>query len=181
MEPYPLTSNGLSTFSRIHASGWTKHFVSCTKITTKLEWEDVVLDQSVLNQLMEIQTWLEHGENFNVGLGLDKHQNPSIVHYSMVPWNRKRRLQLHCWGKFWTGCFIKWICPWWFLNMLVKLKKKLGKVFRYCQHHKWILFFWWGRCLFGKRTLTKTLRTIAMPTSKYHTYCNALKKIFGEL
>lgn len=149
------------------------------KITTKLEWEDVVLDQSVLNQLMEIQTWLEHGETLMLDWGLDKHLKPGYRALFYGPPGTGKTLTATLLGKS-SGRDVYKVD----LSMVVskyvgETEKNLARIFDIAQHRKWILFLMRPMPFLG-RGPSQALRTIAMPTSKYHTYCNALK-IFREL
>ena len=126
------------------------------KITTKLEWEDVVLDQSVLNQLMEIQTWLEHGETLMLDWGLDKHLKPGYRALFYGPPGTGKTLTATLLGKS-SGRDVYKVD----LSMVVskyvgETEKNLARIFDIAQHRKWILFFDDADALFGKRTLTSS-------------------------
>jgi hypothetical protein len=126
------------------------------RITTPLEWDDLVLDAATLEQIGMIRRWIRHA--------------PML----MDDWNLKRRLRSGYrslfygppgTGKTLTACLLgksegravyrvdlsrvvsKWIG---------ETEKNLGSLFDQAQHRDWILFFDEADALFGRRTESHT-------------------------
>ena len=83
-EYIPVTSAALYM-----SNMWVKYFMSgkpleaeystglpAKKITTALEWRDLVLDRNVLDQLNELKTWLAHGDVLMEDWALNKFLKP---------------------------------------------------------------------------------------------------------
>ncbi|WP_448205620.1 ATP-binding protein [Azospirillum sp. sgz302134] len=126
------------------------------RITTTLEWDDLVLDPLTLRQVGMVESWLRHS------------------HTLMQEWKLSRRLKpgYRCLfhgppgtGKTLTACLLgkmhglpvyrvdlsrivsKWIG---------ETEKNLGTLFDQAQHRKWLLFFDEAESLFGKRTESRS-------------------------
>ncbi|GAB2808539.1 ATP-binding protein [Ferruginibacter profundus] len=126
------------------------------KITTRLEWEDVVLDEVVYDQVMEIKTWIEYGDTLMQDWGLHKKIKPGYRSLFYGPPGTGKTLTATLLGKV-TGRAVYKID----LSLLVskyigETEKNLSKIFDIAQHKNWILFFDEADALFGKRTETNS-------------------------
>lgn len=122
------------------------------KISTKMEWEDVVLDHLVLKQINEITNWLAHGHTLMEDWGLSKKLKPGYRALFYGPPGTGKTLMASLIGKT-TGREVYKID----LSMIVskyigETEKNLSKIFDVAQHQNWILFFDEADALFGKRT-----------------------------
>ncbi|MBI3134474.1 MAG: ATP-binding protein [Bacteroidetes bacterium] len=125
-------------------------------ITTNLEWEDVVLDHLVMDQVQEIITWLQHGSTLLNDWGLLKKIKPGYRALFFGPPGTGKTLTATLLGKV-SGRDVYKID----LSMIVskyigETEKNLSKVFDIAQHKNWILFFDEADALFGKRTATNS-------------------------
>ncbi|WP_025146695.1 ATP-binding protein [Pedobacter jeongneungensis] len=122
------------------------------KISTAMEWEDVVLDHLVLTQINEITAWLAHGHTLMEDWGLAKKLKPGYRALFYGPPGTGKTLMATLIGKT-TGREVYKID----LSMIVskyigETEKNLSKIFDVAQHQNWILFFDEADALFGKRT-----------------------------
>jgi AAA+ superfamily predicted ATPase len=126
------------------------------KITTPLEWADIVLDDHVAEQITEIQAWLEHGNKLMTEWNLAKKIKPGYRCLFHGPPGTGKTLTATLLGKT-TGKDVYKID----LSMVVskyigETEKNLARVFDIAQHKNWILFFDEADSLFGKRTETNS-------------------------
>jgi AAA+ superfamily predicted ATPase len=122
------------------------------KITTPLNWEDVVLDDLVMEQVNEINTWLEHGDTLLKEWGLSQKIKPGYRALFYGPPGTGKTLTASLLGKS-AGLEVYRVD----LSMVVskyigETEKNLSKIFDIARHKKWILFFDEADALFGKRT-----------------------------
>lgn len=121
-------------------------------ITTKLEWEDVVLDPKVMEQVEEILTWLQHGDVLLDEWGLSRHLKPGYRALFFGPPGTGKTLTATLLGKVSRRDVYRVD-----LSMLVskyigETEKNLARVFDIAETKNWILFFDEADALFGKRT-----------------------------
>lgn len=121
-------------------------------ISTKMEWEDVVLDRLVVIQLQEIMAWLQHAPVLMENWDLAKKLKPGYRALFYGPPGTGKTLTATLIGKT-TGRKVYKID----LSMLVskyigETEKNLSRIFDVAQHQNWILFFDEADALFGKRT-----------------------------
>lgn len=121
-------------------------------ITTDLEWGDLVLENSLLRQIGEIKSWMEHGDTLMNDWGLGKKLRPGYRALFYGPPGTGKTMTACLLGKA-TGRDVYKID----LSMVVskyigETEKNLGKVFDLAENKQWILFFDEADALFGKRT-----------------------------
>ncbi|MDB5011827.1 MAG: family ATPase [Daejeonella sp.] len=126
------------------------------KITTDMNWEDIVLDNQSLEQVVEINTWLEHGATLMKDWGLSKMIKPGYKALFYGPPGTGKTLTATLIGKA-SGRDVYKVD----LSMIVskyigETEKNLSQIFDIAQHKQWILFFDEAEALFGKRTATNT-------------------------
>jgi AAA+ superfamily predicted ATPase len=122
------------------------------KISTNMEWDDIVLDDLVMDQVHEINTWLEHGDTLMKDWGLQKKIKPGYRALFYGPPGTGKTLTATLLGKN-SGREVYKID----LSMVVskyigETEKNLSKIFDIAGHKNWILFFDEADALFGKRT-----------------------------
>lgn len=143
----------LLTTGEAFKPGFTAHFPA-KRLTTGMDWNDLVVADEVMTQLEEIKTWLQHGHTLLHGWGFGKKIKPGFrVLFSGPPGT----------GKTLTAALLgKWACMDVYridLSMVVskfigETEKNLANVFDMAENKNWILFFDEADALFGKRTAT---------------------------
>ncbi|ADB40107.1 ATP-binding protein [Spirosoma linguale] len=125
-----------------------------SRVKTSLNWDDLILDYPVMEEVREIETWIQHSESFLKDPHLRKHLKPGYRALLYGPPGTGKTLTASLIGKS-TGLDVYRID----LSMIVskyigETEKNLGKVFDLAQSRRWILFFDEADSLFGKRTET---------------------------
>ena len=131
-----------------------EHSVSfpAQQISTNLNWTDLVLENHVMEQVMEINAWLHHGETLMTEWGLENKIKPGYRTLFYGPPGTGKTLTASLLGKS-TDREVYRVD----LSMIVskyigETEKNLSKIFDVAQHKDWILFFDEADALFGKRT-----------------------------
>jgi hypothetical protein len=122
------------------------------KITTNMDWDDLVLDSYTSQQLNEIKIWLRHGHHLHNGWGMSNRIKPGYKTLFYGPPGTGKTLTAGLLGKL-AGLDVYKVD----LSMVVskyigETEKNLEKVFSKAEHKNWILFFDEADALFGKRT-----------------------------
>jgi AAA+ superfamily predicted ATPase len=164
-EPYLPRLNGILSISEY----WFQYFLTgmypeietsasfpAQKISTNMEWDDIVLNDVVMEQVTEINTWLEHGETLLQDWGLCKKIKPGYRALFYGPPGTGKTLTASLLGKT-SGRDVYKVD----LSMVVskyigETEKNLSKLFDTAQRKNWILFFDEADALFGKRTSTNS-------------------------
>lgn len=160
-EDYIPRLNGVLTIS----NSWLHYFLTGNKpdivqsssfpaqrITTNLTWDDIVLDDLVMNQVNEINTWLEHGTTLLNEWGLSAKIKPGYRALFYGPPGTGKTLTATLLGAA-SGREVYRVD----LSMIVskyigETEKNISKIFETARHKEWILFFDEADALFGKRT-----------------------------
>lgn len=126
------------------------------RITTRLDWHDLVLDHHVLEEIEEIRTWIEHERTLLSEWGLNKNVKPGYRALFHGPPGTGKTLTASLLGKS-AGLDVYRID----LSMVVskyigETEKNLANVFDQATNKRWILFFDEADALFGKRTSTSS-------------------------
>jgi hypothetical protein len=131
------------------------HDFPATQITSKYEWDDLIIDYETRLQLEEIKEWLEY-ENIcqKEGVDMDKFKRGFKCLFHGPPGTGKT-LAASLIGKL-TGHKVYRID----LSSVVskyigETEKNLAKIFDRAAHGNWILFFDEADALFGKRSSTQ--------------------------
>ncbi|MFT5779009.1 MAG: hypothetical protein ACI837_001966 [Crocinitomicaceae bacterium] len=125
------------------------------EITSKLEWEDLILDHQVRDELLEIESWLAHSKLILDDWGLHTSLKPGFRALFFGPPGTGKTLAASLLGKS-TGKHVFRID----LSMVVskyigETEKNLGKLFDVAENKDWILFFDEADALFSQRTQTR--------------------------
>ncbi len=126
------------------------------RITTELEWKDMILDYNTLEALEEINTWIEHQHTIMEEWGLKRFLKPGYRALFYGPPGTGKTLAATLLGKK-NDMDVYRVD----LSMIVskyigETEKNLAKVFDMAENRNWILFFDEADALFGKRTSTNT-------------------------
>lgn len=126
------------------------------RITTPLNWKDMVLDYRVAEQLEEINTWITGSETIMEAWGLKRILKPGYRTLFYGPPGTGKTLAATLLGKR-NGMDVYRVD----LSMIVskyigETEKNLARVFDMAENRHWILFFDEADALFGKRTSTQT-------------------------
>jgi hypothetical protein len=124
-------------------------------LTTKMDWDDLVLDHDVLEEVEEIYNWIKFGDTLlNTG-DLGKKLKKGYRGLFFGPPGTGKTLTATLLGKS-NGLDVYRID----LSMVVskyigETEKNLSSIFDMAENKNWILFFDEADSLFGKRTATK--------------------------
>ncbi|WP_449039536.1 ATP-binding protein [Parabacteroides goldsteinii] len=126
------------------------------RITTELDWEDMVLDYQVMTELEEINTWISSGKTIMEDWGLSRILKAGYRSLFYGPPGTGKTLAATLLGKK-NNMDVYRID----LSMIVskyigETEKNLAKVFDLAENRNWILFFDEADALFGKRTSSNT-------------------------
>ncbi len=122
------------------------------RITTSMDWEDVVLDDMVMEQVEEIKTWITHSHTLMEDWGLFKKIKPGYRALFYGPPGTGKTLTATLIGKVSSREVYKVDLSMVASKYIGETEKNLAKIFDIAQHKKWILFFDEADALFGKRT-----------------------------
>jgi len=125
------------------------------RLTTQLDWEDLIVNPSTMTQLQELLAWVEHGETLLKDWKLGKRVKPGYrALFHGMPGTGKT-LTASLLGKQ-TGTDVYRVD----LSMVIskyigETEKNLANLFAKAENKGWILFFDEADALFGKRTGVK--------------------------
>jgi len=146
------TLNFLTTGVR-HKPDYTIHFPA-KRISSKLDWSELILPPDVLADIKFITTWYNHSETILNDWGLDKVLKPGYRCLFFGPPGTGKTLTATLIGAT-VGADVYRID----LSMLVskyigETEKNLAAIFDQAQNKNWILLFDEADSLFGRRTTT---------------------------
>lgn len=126
------------------------------RITTEMNWEDMVLDYQVTVELEEINTWISSSETIMKDWGLSRFLKAGYRSLFYGPPGTGKTLAATLLGKK-NNMDVYRVD----LSMIVskyigETEKNLARVFDLAENRNWILFFDEADALFGKRTSTNT-------------------------
>lgn len=152
MSPEYLTYVTLGTS---HKPDFSTQFPA-KRLSTDAGWEDLVLDEVILDEVMEIRDWVMHGDTLMNDWQMRKRIKPGYRTLFYGPPGTGKTMTATLLGKS-TGLDVYRID----LSMVVskfigETEKNLANVFDQAQNKNWILFFDEADALFGKRTQTSS-------------------------
>ncbi|GAB5419079.1 MAG: hypothetical protein Crog4KO_05870 [Crocinitomicaceae bacterium] len=121
-------------------------------INTELEWDDLVLKQDTLNEVLELQTWLTYNKTLMEDWGMAGKLKPGFRVMFYGPPGTGKTMTASLLGKY-TNRDVYRID----LSMVVskyigETEKNLSSLFNKAKNRDWILFFDEADAIFGKRT-----------------------------
>ncbi|MDI5886277.1 ATP-binding protein [Flavobacterium yafengii] len=160
----PVLSSVLSLNER-----WLQYFMTGTlpslehsasfpakQISTALNWEDLVLENSVMEEVLEISSWLNHGTTLMTAWGLENKIKPGYRALFYGPPGTGKTLTAALLGKMTATAVYRVDLSIIVSKYIGETEKNLSKIFDMAEHKNWILFFDEADALFGKRTATSS-------------------------
>lgn len=121
-------------------------------LSTEMNWEDVVLPASTLNQLNEIELWIDHNLHLSADTVIGKKLKPGFRALFYGPPGTGKTLSACLIGKK-TGRDVYRVDLSTIVSKYIgETEKNLAKLFDRASRKDWILFFDEADALFGKRT-----------------------------
>jgi len=126
------------------------------RITTALEWEDMILDYNTLEALDKINTWIEHQHVIMEDWGLKRFLKSGYRALFYGPPGTGKTLAASLIGKKNRMDVYRVDLSMIVSKYIGETEKNLAKVFDLAENRNWILFFDEADALFGKRTSSNT-------------------------
>jgi hypothetical protein len=124
------------------------------RLSTKLDWTDLVLDPNVLGEVAEISAWLEHQNTIMNEWGLSKQLKKGYRSLFYGPPGTGKTLTACLVGKQ-MGLDVYRIDLSQVVSKFIgETEKNMANIFDQAENKNWILFFDEADALFGKRTAT---------------------------
>jgi hypothetical protein len=139
------------TIGKIRRPAFSMDFPA-KRISTGMDWNDLVLDSYTIQQLDEIRIWLKHGHHLLNGWGMGKRLKPGYKALFYGPPGTGKTLTAGLLGKSVNIDVYRVDLSMVVSKYIGETEKNLEKVFRKAEHKNWILFFDEADALFGKRT-----------------------------
>jgi len=127
-------------------------FFPADRVETRMDWDDLVLNNQTLAEVKELLVWLQHGQTLLHEYGMGKRLKPGFRALFHGPPGTGKTLTAGLLGKH-SGRDVYKID----LSMVVskfigETEKNLANLFDRAENKDWILFFDEADALFGKRT-----------------------------
>lgn len=151
---------GAETLQRLQTGGGYKPDYNiqfpAKRISSELNWSDLVLAPEVMDEIQVIQTWLHHGKQLMCDWGLSRAVKPGYRSLFYGPPGTGKTLTATLLGQS-VGVDVYRID----LSMVVskyigETEKNLARVFDQAQNRQWVLFFDEADALFGKRAAVQS-------------------------
>lgn len=122
------------------------------RMTTQLDWDDIVLAQHTAESLEEIRSWATHGQVVMEDLGLGKRLKPGYKSLFYGPPGTGKSMTAALLGKGTNKPVYRIDLSLVVSKYIGETEKNLAKVFDQAETQDWILFFDEADALFGHRT-----------------------------
>ena len=122
------------------------------RLTTLMEWENLILPESTAVQLKELLIWPEHGQKLIEDLQMAKNIQPGYRALFYGPAGTGKTLTAALFGKKVSKPVYRVDLSQLVSKYIGETEKNLEKIFSAAESHDWILFFDEADSLFGKRT-----------------------------
>ena len=126
------------------------------RVTTELEWKDLVLDYRVSAELEEINTWIASHKTVMEDWGLSRYLKAGYRALFYGPPGTGKTLAATLLGKKNKMDVYRVDLSMIVSKYIGETEKNLARVFDMAENRNWILFFDEADALFGKRTSTNT-------------------------
>jgi len=124
-------------------------------IQTQMDWDDLVLNQQTLQQIYELETWIEHGHTLMQDWGMSRKLKPGYRALFHGPPGTGKTLTASLLGKYTAKDVYRVDLSMVVSKYIGETEKNLSNLFAKAQDKDWILFFDEADALFGKRTNVK--------------------------
>lgn len=121
-------------------------------VTTKMDWEDLIIKPKTAQQINDIQVWLYNNEIFMNDWGMDKRTKPGYRALFYGPSGTGKTLTATLLGKQFDKDVYRIDLSQVVSKYIGETEKNLEKIFQKAEHKDWILFFDEADALFGKRS-----------------------------
>jgi AAA+ superfamily predicted ATPase len=122
------------------------------KITTKMTWDDAVLNESTVNQINDITIWMQHNNKLLEDEKMKRKIKPGYRVLFFGPSGTGKTLTATLLGNELKKDVYRIDLSQVVSKYIGETEKNLEKVFAKAEHKNWILFFDEADALFGKRT-----------------------------
>ena len=121
-------------------------------VTTKMEWDDVILNAKTAQPINDIKIWLQHNAHFMDDWGMDKKIKPGFRALFYGPPGTGKTLTATLLGKQFQKDVYRIDLSQVVSKYIGETEKNLEKIFIKAENKNWILFFDEADALFGKRS-----------------------------
>ncbi len=122
------------------------------RISTEMDWDDLVLPQATLRQIREIERWTLHNDTILHEWGMKKKIKPGYRALFFGPPGTGKTLTVALLGKKAGKDVFRVDLSRVVSKYIGETEKNLSRLFDKAEHKNWILFFDEADALFGKRT-----------------------------
>ncbi len=126
------------------------------EVNTSMEWEDLIVNKVVHNQVTQIKLWIKHQQTLLEEWDMKKHILPGFRTLFYGPSGTGKTLTAMLLGKEFNRPVYCIDLSQVVSKYIGETEKNLEKVFTLAEHKEWILLFDEADALFGKRTSTKS-------------------------
>jgi len=124
-------------------------------LTTKMEWEDLVIKKKTAQQIQDINVWLGCNQVFLRDWGMEKRYKPGYRALFYGPSGTGKTLTATLLGKQFNRDVYRIDLSQVMSKYIGETEKNLEKIFQKAENKNWILFFDEADALFGKRSLVQ--------------------------
>lgn len=124
-------------------------------VTTKMEWEDLVIKPKTAQQIHDIQIWLDCNNIFLQDWGMEKRNRPGYRALFYGPSGTGKTLTATLLGNQFSRDVYRIDLSQVVSKYIGETEKNLEKIFQKAENKNWILFFDEADALFGKRSLVQ--------------------------
>lgn len=121
-------------------------------VTTKMEWDDLILNPKTAQPIHDIKIWLHHNTAFMQDWQMDKKIKPGFRALFYGPSGTGKTLAATLLGKQFQKDVYRIDLSQVVSKYIGETEKNLEKIFVKAEHKEWILFFDEADALFGKRS-----------------------------
>lgn len=121
-------------------------------ISTKMQWNDLVLHEQTADQINDIKIWLEYNKELSNDPNIARKIKPGYRALFYGPPGTGKTLTASLLGKQFDKDVYRVDLSQVISKYIGETEKNLEKIFTRAEHKNWILFFDEGDALFGKRT-----------------------------
>lgn len=124
------------------------------QIHTKMDWDNLVLDNNTMDAINEVRDWLKFGDTIMRNWGMEKSLKPGYRALFYGPPGTGKTLTVGLLGKHADMDVYRIDLSMVVSKYIGETEKNLSRIFDYAEYKNWILFFDEADALFGKRTAT---------------------------
>jgi AAA+ superfamily predicted ATPase len=122
------------------------------RLTTGMNWDDLIVDEFTAQQLDELRIWLRYGETLYKDWGMSNKLKPGYKALFHGPPGTGKTMAAALLGKLYNLDVYRVDLSMVISKYIGDTEKNLEKIFKKAENKNWILFFDEADSLFGKRT-----------------------------